>query len=623
MANITELATGYPGYNARQPMDRASIGAMLRTQGYNTFCVGKWHNTPAEEVGPAGPFDRWPTGPLFGFDRFYGFMGGDSDQWYPKLFSDCTPIDQPATPDEGYHLSEDLVDRSIGYIASNESVDPDKPWLLYLAFGACHAPHHAPSEWIDKYRGRFDMGWDAYRETVLARQKEAGIVPQTAALSPMLEGIPAWDDLDADRKRLFARMAEVYAGFLAHTDHQVGRLIELIEETGDLDNTLVFVFIGDNGSSGEGTIDGLFNEMSLAAYVPESLEFKLDRIDQLGGPGSYNHYPVGWAMAGNTPFKLCKQYVHFGGIRNPLVVHWPDGFAARGELRNQFHHAIDVVPTILAAAGLEPPHELNSVQQAPIEGVPMNYTFDDGSAKGRHVTQYNEVTGNRSIYHDGWLAAVVHRAPWEHAPRHDNFDDDEWELYHMDEDFGLATNLAAQYPDKVEEMKALFHQEAVKYNVLPLDDRSFQRLNPVIAGRPDLIFGRTVLTLYPGMKGMTENGFINTKAVSYTIDADLTVPEGGADTRRLLPGLQGLRPLGQRLHRHHQQNRSQNQTGSRGGRELVSAIRCLGNCAVRHVILHSSVKEAVPLRFVGPHPRLGWNLRLGLGQHRLYWWQHG
>jgi arylsulfatase A-like enzyme len=332
MANITELATGYPGYNARQPMDRAGIGAMLRVHGYNTFCVGKWHNTPAEEVGPAGPFDRWPTGPLFGFDRFYGFMGGDSDQWYPKLFSDCTPIDQPATPEQGYHLSEDLVDKSIGFIANNESVDPDKPWLLYLAFGACHAPHHAPREWIDNYRGRFDMGWDAYRETVLAAQKQRGIVPQTAVLSPMLEGIPAWDDLDADRKRLFARMAEVYAGFLAHTDHQIGRLIEFLDETGDLDNTLVFVLIGDNGSSGEGTIDGLFNEMSLAAYVPETLEFKLDRIDQLGAPGSYNHYPIGWAMAGNTPFKLCKQYVHFGGIRNPLVVHWPRGFTARAEL---------------------------------------------------------------------------------------------------------------------------------------------------------------------------------------------------------------------------------------------------------------------------------------------------
>ncbi|HEX7124233.1 MAG TPA: arylsulfatase [Thermodesulfobacteriota bacterium] len=535
MANITEFATGFPGYNARQPMDKAGIGAMLRTHGYNTFAVGKWHNTPSEEVGPTGPYDRWPTGPLFGFDRFYGFMAGDNNQWYPKLHRDNTPVDPPATPEEGYHLSEDLVDRSIELIANNESVDPEKPWLLYLAFGACHAPHHVPKEWIDRYTGKFDMGWDRYREAVLARQKQAGTVAERAVLSPMMEGIPRWDDLSAEQKRLYARMAEVYAGFLSHADHQIGRLVDFLREAGDLDNTLIFVFIGDNGSSGEGTLDGLFNEMSLAANAPETLEFKLQRIDRLGLPGSYNHYPVGWAMAGNTPFKFCKQYVHFGGIRNPLVVHWPKGIAARGEIRRQFHHVIDIVPTILTAAGVEPPSIVNSVQQAPIEGVPMNYSFDDAGAPTTHPAQYFEMLGNRGLIQDGWKIVTYNgRLPWESRSKFASIDEQRWEMYHIDEDPAEANDLIKgrslgdlndPMVQRFVDLVGLWWAEAGRYDVLPLDDRFQERL----LGRGDLYSTREQLTFYPGAVRIPEGNAPDTKNRSWTMTAHVEIPKGGAE----------------------------------------------------------------------------------------------
>jgi arylsulfatase len=531
MANITELATGFPGYNARQPMDKAGIGAMLHQHGYTSYCLGKWHNTPSEEISVAGPYDRWPDGPLFGFDRFYGFMGGDNNQWYPKLFADRQPIAQPRTPEEGYHLSEDLVDRAMGFLANHESVEPEKPWLCYLAFGACHAPHHVGREWIDKYRGKFDMGWDKYRETVLARQKKLGVVPQNAELAPMLEGVQRWDDLSPDEKRLYARMAEVYAGYLSHADAQIGRFLQFLEQTGDLDNTLVMVFIGDNGSSGEGTLNGLFNEMSLVAMVPEDLQANLKDIDKLGQPGSYNHYPVGWALAGNTPFKLCKQYTHFGGTRNPLVVSWPKGIKARGEIRTQFHHVIDIVPTILDVVGVEAPATLNSVAQAPIEGVSMKYTFDDAKAPTTHSTQYFEMLGNRAIVDGKWKAVTYHgRKPWENEAAW-GFDDDHWEVYDLEQDPSEChdlmegkdlSNLKDPVVHKMVELVGLWWAEAGRHNVLPLDDRFQERL----LGRAGLAEARTSFTFFPGAVRIPEPSAPDTKNRSWELEAEVEIPQG-------------------------------------------------------------------------------------------------
>jgi arylsulfatase A-like enzyme len=434
MANITELATGFPGYNGRQPQNKAGVPAMLHQYGYTSFGIGKWHNTPSEKTAISGPYDPWPTGSVFGFDRFYGFLGGDCDQWYPKLFLDREAIDQPRLPEDGYHLSEDLVDRAISWTTQHRSIDPTRPWLTWLAFGAMHAPHHVAPEWIERYRGAFDMGWDAYREQTLARQKELGIVPEHTRLAPMLEGVQRWEELSGDERRLFTPMAEIYAGYMEHTDAQMGRLVDALEHTGQLDNTLIFVCVGDNGSSGEGTLNGLFNEQSIGNMVQEPVEQNLARLDQFGQPGSYNHYPVGWAIAGNTPFQLCKQYTHFGGVRNPLVVHWPRGIRARGELRHQYHHVTDIVPTILEAIGVEAPTHINSVQQEPVEGDAMNYSFDDADAPSTHTTQYFEMLGNRGLYRAGWKIVTYHgRKPWENKAAW-GFDEDHWELYNLADD---------------------------------------------------------------------------------------------------------------------------------------------------------------------------------------------
>ena len=533
MANITELASGFPGYNGRQPQDKAAIAAMLHEHGYTSFALGKWHNTPSEETSIAGPYDRWPTGPVFGFDRFYGFFGGDSSQWYPKLYLDQEPIDQPRLPEEGYHFSEDITDRAISFLSNHESVAPDKPWLCYFAFAACHAPHHVAPEWIARYKGKFDMGWDKYREIVLARQKKLGTVSKDAQLAPMLEGVQKWDTLSADEKRLFARMAEVYAGFLSHADQQIGRLIDFLEQSGNLDNTLVFVFIGDNGSSGEGTLNGLFNEMSLAAYVPEDPKETLKKIDQLGQPGSYNHYPVGWALAGNTPFRLCKQYTHFGGTRNPLVIHWPKGIKAKGELRDQFHHVIDIVPTILAAIGIERPGTINGVQQALLEGVPMNYSFEDAAAPTNHPTQYFEMLGNRAIVDGKWKAVTYHgRKPWENESPI-KFDDDHWELYDLEKDPAECHDLMEKgdvkdidHPTtkKLIELVGLWWAEAGRYGVLPLDDRFAQRS----LERAGLAAARTKYRFFPGAVRIPEHVAPDTKNRSWSLQAEIEIPADGA-----------------------------------------------------------------------------------------------
>jgi len=532
MAAITEMATGYPGYNARQPQNKAGIPAMLHQHGYTSFCVGKWHNTPSEETSLAGPYDRWPDGSVFGFDRFYGFLGGDSDQWQPKLFLDREPVDPPGQPEDGYHLSQDLVDRTINWTSQHRSLAPDRPWFTWLAFGAMHAPHHIWPEWADRYKGVFDMGWDAYREQALERQKQLGILPEHTTLTPMLEGVQRWDDLPEENKRLFARMAELYAGYMEHTDAQIGRLIESLEQTGQLDNTLIFVFVGDNGSSGEGGLEGLFNEQSVT-IGGETVAQNLGRIDQLGQPGSYNHYPVGWAMAGNTPFQLCKQYTHFGGVRNPLVVHWPDGIKAKGELRHQFHHVTDMVPTVLEAIGIEEPRYINSVQQEPIEGYAMNYSFDDADAPTTHKTQYYEMMGNRGLIHDGWKIATYHgRKPWENKAAW-GFDDDHWELYDLQEDPSEANDLMkdrdrANIDDpvvqKALDLIQLWWAEAGRYQVLPLDDRFYVRA----LGREGLYAERDLFTFYEGAVRIQPFSAPQTLNRSWAATAEIEISDGGA-----------------------------------------------------------------------------------------------
>jgi arylsulfatase A-like enzyme len=522
MAGVTEIATGFPGYNGIMPKEKATIAAMLRQYGYNTYCVGKWHNTPDTETGPEGPFDRWPVSEMMGFDRFYGFLGGDCNQWYPPLIWDHHPILPPKTPEEGYHLSVDLVDKANLFISNHESVGPEKPWLLWLAFGACHAPHHVPKEWIEKYKGKFDQGWDRIREEILERQKRLGVVPENTELSPPNEGVQKWDDLTADEKRLFKRYMECYAGFLSHADEQIGRLIKFLEKIGKIENTLI-ILCSDNGASAEGMLTGLFNEVSFFNAEPESVEKNLTRIDELGGPTCYNHYPVGWAMAGDTPFKWYKQYTHYGGTKDPLIVHWPKGIREKGKIRSQFHHAIDIVPTILEAIGVEAPAQIGGYTQATLEGVSMFYSFNDGNAPTTKQVQYFEMLGNRGIWYKGWRAVTFHgRLPWESEARW-SFDQDKWELYNVEDDFSECHDLADKHPDRLRELVEMWWAEAGKYNVLPLDDRTHGRL---LARE---INEKKTYTFYPGTVRVPQGSAPHTKNRSYSITAEVEIPANGAE----------------------------------------------------------------------------------------------
>jgi arylsulfatase len=497
---------------------------MLRQYGYNTYCVGKWHNTSDSETGPEGPFDRWPVGEMMGFDRFYGFMGGDCNQWYPSLFWDHHPVAPPKTPEEGYHLSIDLVDKAILFLSNHESVDPEKPWLLWLSFGACHAPHHAPKEWIEKYKGKFDKGWDKVREETLERQKKMGILPKNTELAPPNEGVQKWDDLSADEKKLFARMMECYAGFLSHADDQIGRFIAFLEKVGKLESTLILL-CSDNGASAEGMLTGSFDELSAGEMEPESIEENIKRIDEFGGPTCYNHYPVGWAMAGDTPLKWYKQYTHNGGTRDPLIVHWPKRIRDKGKIRTQFHHAIDIVPTILDAIGVEPPSQIGGYIQAPIEGISMLYTFNDASAPTMKQVQYFEMLGNRGIWYKGWKAVTFHgRLPWENNARW-TFDEDKWELYNAEEDFSECHDLANKNPQKLHELIEMWWAEVGKYNVLPLDDRFQAR----VWDRLVLEKNKTSYTYYPGAVRIPETTAPRTSNRSYTITADVEISPSGAE----------------------------------------------------------------------------------------------
>jgi arylsulfatase A-like enzyme len=525
MGGITEMATSAPGYSSIRPKEMAPVAETLMLNGYSTAQFGKCHEVPVWEVSPVGPFGQWPT--RSGFEYFYGFVGAEANQYYPGLYEGTAPVEPPKSPEEGYTLNEDLADRAITWVRQQKALMPDKPFFIYWAPGAVHAPHHVPKEWSDKYKGKFDAGWDVAREQILARQKELGVVPEDAQLTRRHDAIPAWDDMPAELKPVLAREMEIYAGFLEQTDHEVGRLVDTLRDLGVLDDTLIYYIIGDNGASAEGTLQGSFNEMAMLNGMPgvETTEFLVSKIDDFGTPAAYNHYAVGWAHALCTPYQWTKQVAsHWGGTRNGTIVHWPSGFADKGKTRNQFHHVIDVAKTILDAGGLPEPTVVNGIQQAPLEGVSMLPMLRDGDAPEYHNVQYFEIFGNRGIYHNGWTAVTKHSTPWStDAPP--PFDDDTWELYGPD-DWTQAHNLAAENPKKLANMQRLWLIEAVKYNVVPLDDRRFERLNPDIAGRPQLIRGNSQL-LFPGMR-ISENCVVNVKNKSHTVTANITAPESGA-----------------------------------------------------------------------------------------------
>jgi len=515
---IMETATAFPGNTGIRPQTITPTAEVLRMNGYSTAAFGKYHECPPWESSVSGPYNRWPTGS--GFDKFYGFIGGETNQWHPMVYDGTTRV-YPNVDDPNYHFTTDMTDQALAWINTQQSLTPDKPFFVYFATGATHAPHHAPKEFIDKYKGKFDQGWDKLREETLERQKKLGIVPPNTDLAPKPADIKDWDQLTPDEKRLFARQMEVFAGFAEHTDYEAGRLIDALEARGELDNTLIFYIVGDNGASAEGGMIGVFNENTYFNAVQETLEMQLDKIDELGTEHTYNHFAAGWAVAGNTPFTWAKQVAsNFGGTRNGMVVYWPEKIKSKNEVRSQFHHVIDIAPTIFEACGLPAPKTVNGIEQRPIEGVSMVYSFDNATAPDARKTQYFEMIGNRAIYNDGWFAGTIHKAPWELSPRHP-LTEDVWELYNVNEDFSQAHDLAAQNPAKLEEMKKLFLEEAVKYNVLPIDDRSIERLDPAIAGRPDLMNGRTRLELYEGATGIPENAFLNIKNTSLTITAEI------------------------------------------------------------------------------------------------------
>jgi arylsulfatase A-like enzyme len=528
MGAICELATSAPGYSSVLPKDKAPLAMTLKLNGYSTAQFGKCHEVPVWETSPLGPMNQWPTGGG-GFEYFYGFLGGETNQWYPAIYNGTTPVEPEKTPEEGYHFTEDMTDKAIGWVRQQKALMPDKPFFMYFAPGATHAPHHVPKEWIDKYKGRFDQGWDKVREETFARQLKLGVIPSDAVLTKRPDEIAAFDDMPEALKPILRREMEVYAGFLAHTDHHVGRLFDTLKDLEILDDTLIYYIFGDNGASAEGTLNGCFNEMSTLNGMAgiETPEFLMSKIDEFGGPKAYNHYAVGWAHAMDTPYQWTKQVAsHWGGTRNGAIVQWPKGIKGKGEIRSQFSHVIDVAPTILQAAGIPAPAIVNSVQQAPYEGVSMLYAFNDAKAAERHETQYFEMFCNRGIYHKGWTAVTRHGVPWTGAYKR-SFDEDPWELYDTNTDWTQSKNLAKEKPEKLAELQLLWLIEAGKYSVLPLDDRTFERFDPDLAGRPQLIKGKTQI-LFGGMGRLTENSIVSIKNKSYSVTAEVEVPKSGA-----------------------------------------------------------------------------------------------
>jgi arylsulfatase A-like enzyme len=525
MGAITEMAAAAPGYTSMIPNTKAAVAKTLRDNGYSTAQFGKCHEVPVWESSPMGPFDHWPT--MQGFEKFYGFVGGETNQWYPEVFDNLTRVEVPNDP--SYHFTEDMAGKAMDWIKAQKAIYPDKPFFIYWAPGATHAPHQVPAEWIEKYKGKFDDGWDKLRERTYAQQKKLGVIPADAVLTSRPEQIPAWDDMPEELKPILRREMETYAGFLEHTDFQAGRLVDLLEQAEILEDTLIYYIIGDNGASAEGTLNGTFNEMINFNGVPEleTPEFLMEHLDGWGGRDSYGHYAVGWAHAMDTPYQWTKQVAsHFGGTRNGTIVHWPAGITSKGEVRSQFHHVIDIAPTILEAAGIPEPTYVEGVQQSPMEGVSMLYSFNDGSAKDQHTIQYFEMFGNRGIYMDGWTAVTRHSIPWQLSAKTTPFDEDVWELYDTNTDWTQAHDLAAEMPDKLAELQRQWLIEATRYQVLPLDDRRAERMIPATAGRPTLIKGDTQV-LFPGM-AMGENTVVDIKNKSYAVTANVTIPESGA-----------------------------------------------------------------------------------------------
>ena len=539
MACITEAAIGFPNASGTVPQENGMLPEILGEAGWNTYMVGKWHLCPTDEMNLASTRRNWPSGR--GFERWYGFLGAETNQWYPDLVYDNHTVEQPRSPEEGYHLTEDLTDKALEFIRDAKAIAPEKPFFLYYAPGACHAPHHAPKEWIEKFKGRFDAGYEAMREQTLARQKELGLVPADTELPPVNpigtpesrkgpEGQPfpevdytrPWDSLNDDERRLFAHMAEVYAGFLAHADHHIGRLLDYLDQTDQLENTMIVV-VSDNGASGEGGPNGSVNEMKFGNGIPDDLTQNLAQIDELGGPLTYNHYPTGWAMAFNTPFKMWKRYEFNGGTSDPCVISWPTGIKARGEIRGQYCHAIDLVPTILDVLGVDAPETIKGHTQSQFDGVSMRDSFDDASAASRRKTQFYAMLGSRSIWHEGWKAVTTHPclSGWGH------FHEDEWELYHTDIDRTEINNLAAEQPVKLRELVNIWYSEAGANGAFPLDDRSVIEI--VTTPRPQVSATRDRFVYFPGDAPVGEWQAVNTRNRSFVIEALADLPDPGAE----------------------------------------------------------------------------------------------
>jgi arylsulfatase A-like enzyme len=520
MGSITETSTNFPGNDSVRPQSITPLAEVLRQNGFNTGFFGKCHEVPSWEISPVGPQDRWPT--RSGFEKFYGFLGGETNQYAPTIYDGVTRVEPPADPN--YHFTVDMTDQAISWVESQHSLAPDKPFFMYYAPGATHAPHHVPEEWRDKYKGQFDQGWDKLREEILARQIELGIVPAGTKLAPKPTDIKDWDQLSADEKRLFTRQVEIYAGYAAHTDWQISRLVEALEQMGELDNTLLFFIAGDNGASAEGQMNGMYSEMTYFNGIPETVPEMLKHYDNWGDASTYPHMAAGWAVALDAPFSYTKQVgSDFGGTRNGMIVHWPKGIKAKGDLRTQFTHVIDVAPTVYEICGIPSPKVVNGIPQDPIEGTSMAYSFTDPKAAEQHTVQYFEMFGNRAIYADGWLARTIHRPAWRPQPLH-KLQDDVWDLYDTRTDFSLANNLAAQHPDKLEELQKKFLVEAEKYHVLPIDDRVLERTNAAAVGRPTVMEGRNKMVLHEGMVALGTDIFIDLRNKSYKITAKIDVP---------------------------------------------------------------------------------------------------